>query len=1486
MAQDRALFAAFQKVKGDLEGALEATRKKEEAERAREEAERLAKRRRAEASVKAAKAAQTDDPFAPPAKKTAPTAAPKREKPAMPQPPQAKPIEALAPAKGAFGEALASAARRSGATFMTEAAREEAKKAQDAAKQAAEKTAKAAKVVGEPRHSLPAEHRRAHKSSPVKSSKPVGARPAKPAQGQKPFGALAQIKPRASRPPKEAAAGKTAKTHQAPRLSWAERKNPVPPFALMPGLPVSERAEEIIEAIRTHQVVIVCGETGSGKTTQLPKIALMAGRGETGRIGCTQPRRIAASSIASRVAEELKTPLGEVVGYKVRFTDHTAPGAVLKFMTDGILLAETQTDPLLRAYDTIIIDEAHERSINIDFLLGYLKRLLPKRPDLKVIVTSATIDTERFAKHFESGGVPAPVLSISGRTYPVEIRYRPIEDVDEEDDRTMLSAIENAVDELECEGRGDILIFFPGEREIREAAEALRKTRAGKTEILPLYARLSAAEQQRVFKPSGMRRIVLATNVAETSLTVPGIRYVIDPGYARIKRYSYRSKVEQLLVEPVSQASANQRAGRCGRVADGICIRLYGKEDFDRRPPFTDPEIMRSNLAAVILRAMSLKLGDVREFPFVQAPPPKAFADGFAILSELGAVDEGANLTKVGAALAKLPVDPKLGRMLLAGHEKGALRELIIIASGLSVQDPRERPIDQQQAADEAHRRLADERSDFLSYVKLWDWVEKAKAEKESNRKLDQLFKKNFLSPRRLREWREVAGQLKSLCEELGWRINTAAATPEEVHRSLLTGLLGSIGSKAVESDYRSPPYLGARGIKFWLWPGSIRVKKSGRWIMAAQIVETTKLYARCLADIEPEWIEAAAGSLIKKSWAEPHWEKRRGEVVALEKGTLYGLTIYQGRRVSFAKHDPALSRELFIREALVAGELDADFGFYRHNQRLVREIRDLEHKTRRPDVLVDEDLIFAFYDQALPPDVCSTASLEAWLKNGKGEKDAEGKTLENPDKRLRLSKEALMRHEASGAATQYFPKTIRLAGVDMALSYNFEPGSPKDGVTAAVPLFALNQIDPVRCEWLVPGMVKEKTQVLLKSLPQKIRRHCVPLPDYALGFFTRTGDGTAQTAPFVETLAADIRENLGVPCQPSDFKVESLPAHLILNFKVIDEHGRQLAMGRNLASLRAELGEQAQESFRSVAQQDAAVAADLADADRVTDWTFGELPELMEIQRRGQTLIGHPALVDQGDACSIEVFDDPLEAAKAHKKGLLKLFRLTMKEQVRFVERSLRDLGRLQMQASIVPGLSKNFESFEAFENDVLDCVLIATALAEPLPNDEVSFKARREDVRGRLSLVAGEAARLLTEIVSNAAQIPMKLKRLSGEKALAADIEGELNRLYPPHFLTTVPLSQLSHYPRYMKAILYRLERYGDDPARDAERMAEIERLTVRWQRAVNARRGQPDQHLEAFGWLLEELRVSLFAQQLRTPMPVSVKRLERVWQSIERL
>ena len=1437
---DRALWAAFQKVRTEVEGALEETRKKEaqriEAEEKRRREEK-AKKRAPQPAASAAPSARLVRGEAP---KASPAGKPREAQgPSAPAPRTGRP--SAAPSRGA-----APTARGGNDAFRTALASVRKENGSD------EKTVKAKGRPDDRRRGKPVQNGRPHPQNPEAKGAPASA----------------------ETPVKNKPAAENKPRREERRLSYTERRTPVPPFELMPGLPVTEHGEELVRAVRENRVVIVCGETGSGKTTQLPKIAMMAGRGETGMIAHTQPRRIAASSVAKRIAEELKTNLGDVVGYKVRFTDKTHSGATIKLMTDGILLAETQTDPLLRAYDTVIIDEAHERSINIDFLLGYLKRLLTKRADLKVIVTSATIDAERFAHHFaDADGKPAPIFNISGRTYPVEIRWRPLDDVDEADDRTMLEAIENAVSELEMAGRGDILVFLPGEREIRETEDYLRKTRVGKVEILPLFARLSASDQEKVFKPSGLRRIVLATNVAETSITVPGIRYVVDTGLARVKRYSYRSKVDQLLIEPVSQAAANQRAGRCGRVAEGICIRLYDEEDFARRPAFTDPEIFRTNLAAVILRAKALKLGDIREFPFLQAPPPRAIADGISILQELRALTPEGELTKIGRELSRLPVDPKLARMLLAGSEFGSLSELLIICSGLSVQDPRERPLDQQEAADRAHKELADERSDFLSFVKLWRWYEKAKAEKESNRKFDAELHRRFLSARRMREWRDVYKQLDTIVEELGWRKNTAPATYEEVHRALLSGLLGNIGSKSAESDFRAPPYLGARGIKFWLWPGSVRAKKSGRWIFAGEIVETSRLFARTLADVEPEWIEAAAGDLVRRHAGDPRWEKRRGEVVASERGTLYGLTLYKDRPVLYSRYDAVAAREVFIREGLVPGEIETRGSFLSHNLRLVREIRELEHKTRRPDVLVNDEQIFAFYDEKLPADVCGTISFEAWRKEA-----------EKKDPRLLyLSKEELMRHDATNATQQYYPKTLEMAGVTMALTYHFEPGSPRDGITLTVPVYALNQIDPVHCEWLVPGMVKEKAQALLKSLPQKIRRHCVPIADYAKAFYARCGEGQRTDRGFLTVLAEDIRETLSVPCTASDFKVEQLPPHLIMNFRVVDEHGRTLEMGRSLAQLRAELGGLAQDAFQSVAQADESVAKDLAEG--VTDWTFGELPELMEISRRGQTLIGHPALVDQGNVCSIEVFDDPVEAARTHRKGLRKLFRLVLREQVKYVERSLKDLGRVSMQAAVVPGLSRLFESADTLSRGVVDAVLEATALVDPLPTDEESFKARKEDVRGRLTLVAGEVARLLTTIVTEATSLPMKLRRFTDAPELVRDVEEQLDALFPPDFLLAAPLSQLMHYPRYLKAIHYRLDRYRDDPKRDAERQAALTALRVPYLRAVAARRGVPDPQLTDFRWLLEELRVSLYAQQLRTPMPVSVKRLERIWATIAR-
>lgn len=1280
-------------------------------------------------------------------------------------------------------------------------------------------------------------------------------------------------KPQAQKPQRDRAQARAQAKVEKRILSFAERQNPIPPFTLMEGLPVSERADEVKDLIQKNQVVIVCGETGSGKTTQLPKIALMAGCGRTGRIAHTQPRRIAASSIAKRIAEELKTELGEVVGYKVRFTDQTSPGATIKLMTDGILLAETQGDPMLRAYDTIIIDEAHERSLNIDFLLGYLKRLLPKRPDLKVIVTSATIDAQRFAEHFAKNGVPAPVISISGRTYPVEIRYHELRRMDEGDDRTMLEAIDRAVSELEMAGNGDILVFMPGEREIREAQDYLRRSRVGKVEILPLFARLSAADQAKVFASGRMRRIVLATNVAETSITVPGIRYVVDTGLARVKRYSYRSKVEQLQIEPISQAAANQRSGRCGRVANGICIRLYGEKDFAARKPFTDPEILRTNLAGVILRAKSLKLGDIRSFPFIEMPPPRAIADGLGILQELGAITEDGALTKVGRELARLPVDPKLGRMLYEASLRDSLEEVLIITSALSIQDPRERPLEQQEAADTAHKIWADERSDFLSFVNLWRWYHKANERKESNRKLEALLHRQFLSVRRLREWKDVYRQLVRLVSELGWRRNTADATYEQVHRALLSGLLGNIGQKAVESDFRAPPYLGARGIKFFLWPGSVRAKKGGRWLMAADIVDTTRLYARTLAEVEPEWIERAAGDLVRRHATEPRWEKRRGEVVGSERGTLYGLTLYAARTVLFEKYDPKVARRIFIRQALLEGELEPRPAFLKHNMRLVQQISELEHKTRRPDVLVDDEQIVAFYDEKLPEVMSRATDFRAWRKEAE---------KANP-KLLYLEKEDLMRHGADRVTQDYFPKTLTMAGVRMNVTYHFEPGSPRDGVTLQVPVFALNQLDATQCEWLVPGMVKEKAQIFLKNLPQKIRRHCIPLPEYADGFVRRVSETPIKDrGPFASALARDIRQEVGVRCHSSDFKTENCPAHLFMNFRVIDEHGRTLELGRNLAELRQKLGGVAQSAFQRMAQADERLAKDLG--DNIQDWTFGTLPEIMEIRRKGEVLIGHPALVDKGSSCSIEVFDDPFEAQREHKKGLRRLFRLVLRRQVKFVERTLKDLGRIQMQAAVVPGLQRLFESQETLARNVIDAVLQDTALAQPWPQNAERFHARKDDVRSRMTLVAGEVARLLTRIVRRAVSIPMKLRRFQDAPNLVRAIEEQLESLFTPNFMYEVPLGQLKHYPRYLKAIHMRLDRYRDDVARDEERRRSLQALRTPYLRARVARKGVEDPQLRDFRWLLEELRVSLFAQQLRTPMPVSVKRLERIWGTMQ--
>lgn len=1319
---------------------------------------------------------------------------------------------------------------------------------------------------------------------------------------------------RAPRAERRDAGPEAARAPHAPRTRCAP--NPVPPITFAESLPVSGKRDEIARAIAAHPVVIVCGETGSGKTTQLPKICLALGRGlgagGAGLIGHTQPRRLAASSTGRRIAEELGTPFGEVVGYKVRFTDNLAPGASVKLMTDGILLAETQTDPLLKAYDTLIIDEAHERSLNIDFLLGYLRQILPRRPDLKLIVTSATIDAERFARHFGSDERPAPVIEVSGRLYPVEVRYRPIADdrpaavrhaeggssgrdrakSAREAERDLMDGIVDAVDELCREGPGDVLVFLPGEREIRDAAEALRKHHPPHTEILPLFARLSAAEQERVFKASNARRIVLATNVAETSLTVPGIRYVVDTGLARVKRYSYRNKVEQLQIEPISQAAANQRAGRCGRVADGICIRLYEESDFAGRARFTDPEILRSSLASVILRMKSLHLSAIESFPFIEPPPGRAIADGYQLLNELGAVDDENALTPLGRELARLPLDPRVGRMILAARDQQALREVLVIASALSVQDPRERPVDAQEQADQAHRRFADERSEFLQWLRIWAWFEEAVAHKKSNRQLVDACRQHFLSHLRLREWRDVHSQLLTVVREHGWRLNEADATFEQIHLSLLTGLLGNIGFKAEDE----PHYLGARGIKFHLWPGSALVKKAGRWVMAAELVETSRLYARCIAKIEPEWIERIGAHLLKKSLSEPHWEKRPAQVAAFERATLYGLTIYHRRRVAFGRQDPARARELFIRGALVDGEFDTKLAFFAHNRKLLADIEQLEHKSRRQDVLVDDELIHAFYDQAIPAGIHTGAAFERWYRD-------EVSKSGQPEDKLRLlylSRDDLMRHEAAGVTTELFPKRVTMAGVEMALAYHFEPGSPRDGVTLAVPLFALNQVDARRAEWLVPGMLKEKAHLLLKSLPQKLRRHCVPLPEYAAGFVERAGRERFGAGGLVDALIADVREQTQVATKTSDFKLETLPAHLFMNFKVIDEHGRQLAMGRNLAQLRAELGAQAQQHFQKIAAasgararrvplgappraaepaaQAGAAAGATALYENLTTWNFGKLPELLEIRRRGETLFGYPALVDRGTHCDVEVFDSPDEAARIHRAGLRRLFALQLKEPIKYLEKNLPGLREMAIQYM-------SLGTQDELRDQLIATALDRACLQEPLPADDASFHARRDEGRSRLNLLAQEIARLVGQILAEYAGLAKKLAQAKPFPAAHADMQGQLAALVGKRFVVDTPYAQLAHFPRYLKGIALRIDKLKADPARDARQAAELQPLAQHYQRSVAQRGGVADARLAEFRWLLEELRISLFAQELRTPMPVSVKRLYKVWESMQR-
>lgn len=1240
-------------------------------------------------------------------------------------------------------------------------------------------------------------------------------------------------------------------------------------------LPVSERREEIQKALEQHQVIIVAGETGSGKTTQLPKICLAMGRGQDKMIGHTQPRRIAAVSVAKRIAQELKSEVGQLVAYQVRFSERSGPHAAIKLMTDGILLAETQRDPLLKRYDTIIIDEAHERSLNIDFLLGFLKNLLPKRPDLKVIITSATIDAERFAEHFKNAdGQAAQLIEVTGRMYPVEVRYQLADsaatthtDTDEDSEQPELSEmISDAVSECIRSGPGDILVFLPGEREIREAADVLRQVHQQGLEVLPLFARMSQADQERIFKPTtNRRRVILATNVAETSLTVPGIRFVVDSGLARVKRYSWRNKVEQLQIEPISKAAANQRAGRCGRLGPGICIRLYSEEDFKRRADYTDPEVLRSSLASVILRMKALRLHDIEAFPFVDKPSGRAIADGYHLLQELGALNENNRLTQTGRLLSRLPLDPRIARMILAAKEHHCLSEMCIIAAALSIQDPRERPFEAQEASTQAHAKFRDKESEFISYLKLWAWYQEQYDNRESNRKLQRQLRKEFLSPLRLREWQDIHQQITTLVEEQAWRFNQVEATYEELHRALLSGLLGNIGLR----NEATREYEGARGIRFFVHPGSYLQRRASKWIMAAELVETTRLFARTVARVEPQWIEQAGRHLLKKFYSEPHFDPRRGQVMVYERATLYGLQVYQGRKVNYAHLEPAHARELFIREALVAGEMRQSLPFLTHNLRLIEEIEHLEHKSRRQDILVDDELIYRFYDQHIPQDMHQVASLEHWYKKLSAEQQA----------RLKLDKDELMRHEAAGISTEQFPKRLELDGLSLNLSYHFEPGSPKDGVTLEVPVYALKQIDPIQTQWLVPGMLKEKVELLLRSLPQRLRRHCVPIPEYAEHFVEDiAAEPALKENPLLAVLIDDIWQQKRVRVKASDFKEENIPPHLSMIFKVVDEHGRMLSASRNLALLKAEHAPAAQQSFKDLLDKDSGAQATLQDNQHITTWDFGELPELLEIKRGRQSVVGFPALVDQGNDCRLDVFDEQHEATAAHRKGLIRLFKIALKEQIRYLSKNLKELPQLGM-------LYMTLGTQEELQEEIIDCALIQSCLATPWPSDEQSFNARVKDAKGRFGLLLQEVIRLLQQIMNEWATALKKLNLIKAHKNAYEDIRQQLNGLIFKGFLSRVDYNVLQHYPRYLRAVQLRIDKLKNDPSRDGQLMNDVQMLQTKYQRRLSQLKGVHDAQMEEFAYLLQELRVALFAQELRTPMPVSVKRLEKAWHSMSR-
>ncbi|WP_175412119.1 ATP-dependent RNA helicase HrpA [Streptomyces sp. TRM64462] len=1246
----------------------------------------------------------------------------------------------------------------------------------------------------------------------------------------------------------------------------ATRAARVPEITYPEQLPVSQKKDAILEAIRDHQVVIVAGETGSGKTTQIPKICMELGRGVRGMIGHTQPRRIAARTVAERVAEELRTPLGEAVGWKVRFTDQVDPDATfVKLMTDGILLAEIQTDRELRAYDTIIIDEAHERSLNIDFLLGYLAQLLPKRPDLKVVITSATIDPERFSRHFGD----APIVEVSGRTYPVEVRYRPLLEEDSDDaDRDQVTAICDAVDELQAEGPGDILVFLSGEREIRDTADALLKKKLRNTEVLPLYARLSHAEQHRVFQPHPGRRIVLATNVAETSLTVPGIKYVIDPGTARISRYSHRTKVQRLPIEPVSQASANQRKGRCGRTSDGICVRLYSEDDFLARPEFTDAEILRTNLASVILQMTAAGLGDIEKFPFIDAPDHRNIRDGVQLLQELGAIDPAQKdpkkrLTQLGRKLAQLPVDPRLARMVLEADKNGCVREVMVIAAALSIQDPRERPAEKQAQADQQHARFKDETSDFLAFLNLWRYVrEQQKA--LSSSAFRRMCRSEYLNYLRIREWQDIYSQLRTVAKQMGIHLNDEDAADQQIHVSLLAGLLSHVGMKDIKDGAKNE-YLGARNAKFAVFPGSALFKKPPRFVMSAELVETSRLWARVNAKIEPEWIEPLAGHLLKRTYSEPHWEKDQAAVMAYEKVTLYGVPIVAQRKVNYGRIDPEISRELFIRNALVEGDWRTHHKFFADNRRLLTEVEELEHRARRRDILVDDETLFDFYDQRVPEHVVSGAHFDSWWKH---------KRREAPDL-LDFEREMLINEKAGAVTKADYPDAWRQGALKFRVTYQFEPGADADGVTVHIPLQVLNQVVDEGFDWQIPGLREDVVTELVRSLPKPIRRNYVPAPNFAKRFLEQAAPSAE---PLTAVLARELQRMVGVPVTGDDFDWSKVPDHLKVTFRIVDERRRKLAEDKDLEALKLKLRPKARQALsKAAAAATAGPAGTGPSLERtgLTDWTIGTLTRVFETKRAGQPVKAYPALVDQGGTVAVRLFDTEAEQTRAMWQGTRKLIMLNIPvNPAKFASDRLTNQQKLALSRNPHGSVQALFD----------DC---ATAAADRLIADHGGPAWDEESYRKLYDNVRTELVELTIRTVDQVQQILAAWqaceRRLKATNSLALlnnvqDVKDQLARLVPAGFVTSTGLRRLPDLMRYLVAVDRRLQQMPTSVQRDTTRMEKVHEMQDEYAWLLEQLpKGRPvPQEVRDIRWMIEELRVSYFAHALGTAYPVSDKRI----------